>query len=59
MAESAVMGLRSTWLASARSTMTTWFWPLTCSRTQIKWSDSSVRFYASEVSARCCGRVDA
>lgn len=38
MAESAVIGLLMTWFASARSTITTLFW----SRTQMKWSDSSV-----------------
>ena len=42
MAESAVIGLRITLLASARSTMTTWLASLTFSRTQMKWSDSSV-----------------
>lgn len=43
IAESAVMGLRSTLLASARSMMTTWFCSLTFSRTQMKWSDSNVK----------------
>ena len=45
MAESAVIGLLRTLLASARSTMTTWLASLTFSRTQMKWSDSNVRVY--------------
>lgn len=48
MAESAVIGLRSTLFASARSTMTTWFCSLTFSLTQMKWSDSSVRVYEKD-----------
>ena len=42
MADLAMMGRLSTLLASARSMMTTWFCSLTFSRTQMKWSDSSV-----------------
>ena len=60
MAESAVIGLRSTLLASARSTMTTWFWSLTFSRTQIKWSDSKVKVYfRSTPSGHLCFKVRA
>ena len=43
MAASAVIGLRRTLLASARSTITTWLASLTFSRTQMKWSDSNVK----------------
>ena len=42
IAESAVIGLRRTLLASVRSMMTTWFCSFTFSRTQMKWSDSRV-----------------
>jgi hypothetical protein len=42
IAESAVIGLRRTLLASFRSIMTTWFCSPTFSRTQMKWSDSRV-----------------
>lgn len=48
MAESAVIGLLRTLLASARSTMTTWLASLTFSRTQMKWSDSNVRVYIED-----------
>jgi hypothetical protein len=43
IAESAVIGRRITLLASARSIITTWFCSPTFSRTQMKWSDSSVK----------------
>jgi len=43
MAESAEIGRRRRLLASVRSIMTTWSRSLTFSRTQMKWSDSSVR----------------
>jgi hypothetical protein len=42
IALSAVIGLRKTLLASARSMMTTWFCSPTFSLTQMKWSDSRV-----------------
>ena len=49
MALSAVIGRRRTLLASARSTITTWFCSPTFSRMQMKWSDSSVNVYASRI----------
>lgn len=49
IAESAVIGLRRTLLASFRSIMTTWFCSLTFSRTQMKWSDSRVSVCRQQV----------
>jgi len=49
IAESAVIGRRITLFASARSTMMTWFCSATFSRTQIKWSLSSVSVYTIAV----------
>lgn len=42
IAESALIGLRRTLLASLRSIITTWFCSPTFSRTHMKWSDSRV-----------------
>ena len=52
MADSAVMGRLITLLASARSMMTTCPCSPTCSRTQMKWSDSSVKFWKETVASR-------